>query len=90
MMTLLQKKTKEGKEDLIKMKLTRVIITRVLNASGKEHIVVNKKRNLNVKGMTHHKVNHQMEKRNIPESDMIHLMKTILEHLLTSIDLEAG
>ena len=66
------KNPKEGKENMIMMNLTNMII-KMLNMKGKDHtIMVNTKRTLNARGMTLRKVNHRMKKGSLLESVLIH------------------
>ena len=78
------KNPKEGKENVIMMNLTNLII-KMLNMKGKDHtIIVNTKRTLNARGMTLQKVNHRMKKGSLLESVSIHRLKAILENLSVS------
>ena len=62
------KNPKEGKENMIMMNLTNMII-KMLNMKGKDHtIMVNTKRTLNARGMTLRKVNHRMKKGSLTSS----------------------
>ena len=84
------KNLKEGKENTIMINLTKMTI-KMLDMKGKEHtIMVNMKRTLNARGMTLQKVNHQMKKRGILESVLIHLLKAVLGKLPLSIEWMKG
>ena len=80
------KNPKEGKENMIMMNLTNMII-KMLSMKGKDHtIMVNTKRTLNARGMTLRKVNHRMKKGSLLESVLIRLLKAILGKLSVSIE----
>ena len=80
------KNPREGKENMIMMNLTNMII-KMLNMKGKDHtIMVNTKRTLNARGMTLWKVNHWMKKGSLLESVLIHLLKAILGKLSVSVE----
>lgn len=92
MMTHLRKKTKDGKEDMIMIKLTRLII---INMTRKEQLIkvstrgMITKRILNVRGMTpHQRTSLQVEKKDIPEGAMMNQMKTRQGHLARNIEVE--
>ena len=95
MTTHLPKKTKEGKEDMIMIKLTRLRIITVLNMKRKEQLIkvgtkgMITKRILNVRGMTpHQKMSLQVEKKDIPEGAMMNQVKTRQGHLARNIEAE--
>ena len=95
MTTHLPKKTKEGKEDMIMIKLTRLIIITVLNMKRREQLIkvgtkgMIMKRILNVRGMTpHQKMSQQVEKKDIPEGAMMNQMKIRQGYLARKIEAE--
>ena len=96
MTTHLRKKTKDRKEDMIMIKLTRLIIINMTRKEqlikvGTKGMILNDilKRILNVRGMTpHQRTSLQVEKKDIPEEGMMNQMKTRQGHLARNIEVE--